>query len=61
MIVINFKKLLHNGAEEHDPLELSRRTGIATSNTEKEKDELKANYPLSICDVLDITPKQLDG
>ena len=43
-------------------LELSRRTGIATSNIsdwKKKKTNLKADCLLSICDALDITPEQL--
>lgn len=38
-------------------LELSRRTGIATSNISDWKK--KADCLLSICDALDITPEQL--
>ena len=43
-------------------LELSRRTGIATSNIsdwKKKKTNPKADCLLSICDALDITPEQL--
>lgn len=43
-------------------LELSRRTGIATSNIsgwKKKKTNPKANCLLSICDALEITPDQL--
>ena len=43
-------------------LELSRRTGIATSNLsdwKKKKTNPKADCLLSICDALDITPEQL--
>ena len=43
-------------------LELSRRTGIATSNIsdwKKKKTNPKADCLLSICDALEITPDQL--
>ena len=43
-------------------LELSRRTGIATSNIsdwKKKKTNPKADCLLSICDALEITPEQL--
>ena len=43
-------------------LELSRRTGIATSNIsdwKKKKTNPKADCLLSICDALDITPEQI--
>ena len=43
-------------------LELSRRTGIATSNIsdwKKKKTNPKADCLISICDALDITPEQL--
>ena len=43
-------------------LELSKRTGIATSNIsdwKKKKTNPKADCLLSICDALDITPEQL--
>ena len=43
-------------------LELSRRTGIATSNNsdwKKKKTNPKADCLLSICDALEITPEQL--
>ena len=43
-------------------LELSRRTGIATSNIsdwKKKKTNPKSDCLLSICDALDITPEQL--
>ena len=43
-------------------LELSRRTGIATSNIsdwKKKKTNPKADCLLSICEALDITPEQL--
>lgn len=43
-------------------LELSRRTGIATSNIsdwKKKKTNPQADCLLSICDALDITPEQL--
>ena len=43
-------------------LELSRRTGIATSNIsdwKKKKTNPKADRLLSICDALEITPDQL--
>ena len=43
-------------------LELSRRTGIATSNIsdwKKKKTNPKTDCLLSICDALDITPEQL--
>ena len=43
-------------------VELSRRTGIATSNIsdwKKKKTNPKADCLLSICDALDITPEQL--
>ena len=43
-------------------LELSRRTGIATSNIsdwKKKKTNPKADCLLSICDALDFTPEQL--
>ena len=43
-------------------LELSRRTGIATSNIsdwKKKKTNPKADCLLSICDALDITPERL--
>ena len=62
MIVINFKKLLHNGAEEHDPagtVEKNRDCNKQHQWLKKKKTNPKANYLLSICDVLDITPEQL--
>ena len=43
-------------------LELSKRTGIATSNIsdwKKKKTNPKADSLLSICDALEITPEQL--
>ena len=43
-------------------LELSKRTGIATSNIsdwKKKKTNPKADCLLSICDALEITPEQL--
>ena len=43
-------------------LELSRRTGIATSNIsdwKKKKTNTKADCLISICDALEITPDQL--
>ena len=42
-------------------LELSKRTGIATSNISdwKKKTNPKADCLLSICDALEITPEQL--
>lgn len=45
-------------------LELSRRTGIATSNIsdwKKKKTNPKANCLLSICDALEITPEYKDA
>ena len=62
MIVINFKKLLHNGAEEHDPAGTVEKNRIATSNIsdwKKKKTNPKADCLLSICDALEITPEQL--
>ena len=50
------------GQKNMTQLELSRRTGIATSNIsdwKKKKTNPKADCLLSICDALDITPEQL--
>ena len=57
-----WKNFLCDGAEELTQLELSRRTGIATSNIsdwKKKKTNPKADRLLSICDALEITPDQL--
>ena len=50
------------GQKNMTQLELSRRTGIATSNIsdwKKKKTNPKADCLLSICDAVDITPEQL--
>lgn len=50
------------GQKNITQLELSRRTGIATSNIsdwKKKKTNPKADCLLSICDALEITPDQL--